>query len=116
MNFVRDHTSDEVNTLVTTLSHHHRRETLSILRETDRPLALADLAITLARRQAVGCGMVEAKRQAEQLQIELYHCHVPKLEAAGLVAYDSERSVVGLTESGRDEAIIDAEAELTVLS
>lgn len=116
MNFVRNHTPDEVNALVTSLSHHHRRETLSILRDSDRPLALADLAITLVRRQAVEGGNVEAKRQAEQLQIELYHCHVPKLEAAGLVAYDSERNVVTLTESGRDEAIIEAEAELSVLS
>lgn len=102
MNFEDERSIEEVNELVAAVSHHQRREILKILRTSDRPLALADLAIELVRHLEEISDETEAKRQAEQRQIELYHRHIPKLVDVGLVEYDPALKTVEATEKATD--------------
>lgn len=109
MNFEEEGT----DSILIALSHHQRREALNILREANRPLALADLALELTHQLEDTSCETETQRQAERLQIELYHCHIPKLESAGLVEFDTDQNVVLLTEAAGDTDILDLEFELT---
>lgn len=72
-----------------------RRRVLESLEAAGCPLGLADLAVELARQEA-GPG-ADAWERAECRWIELYHNHVPALEAAGLVEYHRERRTVALS-------------------
>lgn len=109
MNFERE----DADSILIAVSHHQRRETLNILREANRPLALADLALELSRQLEDTSCEDETRRQADSLRLQLYHCHIPKLEAAGLVDLDTEQNVVSLTESASDMDVLDIEFELT---
>lgn len=72
-----------------------QRSVLESLQDAAVALSIADLAIELARDD-VEPGAVAWER-AECLWVELYHNHVPALEAAGLVEYDRERRTVSLS-------------------
>lgn len=77
------------------LAHPRRRQLLSVLSRLETPERLSALTRSLA---------VEAEESdadsVEQLRVCLYHVHVPKLAAAGLVAAD-DRDAVELTREGR---------------
>ena len=51
-------------------------------------------------------------RQAEQLQVELYHCHIPKLADAELVEYDSALKTVEATEKATDIDALEVETRI----
>lgn len=66
-----------------------RREVLAFLvSEFDGPIRLDDLASELA----------EDGHRTERYMTELYHVHLPKLAAVGLVEFDADRRLI----SGRD--------------
>lgn len=67
------------------LDHRYRRRTLRRLR--GEPVHLADLAGEIAREHP-------GDPEPERVYVELYHVHVPKLEDAGLVAFDPDEKTV----------------------
>lgn len=115
MNFEHGRSADEVDELVAAVSHHHRREALEVLRSANRPLALADLATELVRRNGEDSAKEAIKQQAERLQLQLYHCHVPKLAEAGLVEYNAARKTVSLTEKASEIDVLDVKTEIAAL-
>lgn len=80
----------ERDRLINLLADEGRRHVLAVLRDTDEPLSVADLANSLARREA---------GDAKQRKITLHHRHLPKLADADLVEYDDETKAVTLTAS-----------------
>lgn len=115
MNFEDERSTDGVNKLVAVLSHHHRREVLTILRTRNQPLALADLATELVRQLENVSDETEAKRQAKQLQVELYHCHIPKLTDAELVESDPALKTVEATKKANDIDTLEVETRIPAL-
>jgi DNA-binding transcriptional ArsR family regulator len=90
-----------VDTLLRTLAHERRRQVLSVLR-THSSITLPDLADeTVVRDRGVSLADVPSD-VVYSVYMELYHRHVPKLAAAGLVRYDQERDLVTLTDLGGD--------------
>lgn len=108
--------SDDVDEILVALSHHERREALNILRTAGRPLALADLAVELARKLEDFDSKVEEKERAERSKLELYHRHIPRLAEAGLLDYDEDRNVVALTDTATDGDFVETEQELTTFA
>lgn len=83
-----------------------RRRVIGRLQEAGVPLSLADLALELARRES-GAD-TDVWERADCYWIELFHTHVPTLEAAGLVEYHRERRTVSLSgtaERSSDEPV-----------
>lgn len=70
-----------------------RRRVLGSLQSAGCPLSLADLALDVARADE---SEEDVWARAECHWIELYHNHVPALEAAGLVEYHPERRTVSI--------------------
>lgn len=82
------------------ISDERCRRTLAVLRETDQPLALADLAGDLVREER-GDDAGEPDYEAiRRCRLMLHHKEVPKLVEAGLVRYDSRTQTLDV----RDEA------------
>lgn len=73
------------------LANRERRRIISILQNANEPLALAEIATELAERE--GLEGEERWERADRLRIELYHCHLPKLDKADVVEYDEDRAV-----------------------
>lgn len=90
------------------LAHARRRFAIDILSDATAPMALADLAAEIAARESGGTGA--HLEQQKRVQTDLYHCHVPKLEAAGLVEFDRERRTVRLVEH-RSQGIVEITIE-----
>jgi len=87
--------SDEpTNALFDALAHRYRRFALAALSSRDEPMALADLAVDVAKRETGDTGEWVSKERAREIEISLYHVHVPKLEDVGLVEYDRDRNTV----------------------
>ena len=72
------------------LTHRRRRRVLGLLRAAGEPTSLSAVARELAAD-------ADCDDPVERIEITLYHRHVPKLEATGLVAFDTERRTLRLT-------------------
>lgn len=81
------------------LADSHRRHALHVLRESDVPLALADLAADIARCESAASDGATDWNRIEQIRAALYHNHVPRLAERGLVEFDGDRNAVTITES-----------------
>ncbi|NHN49917.1 hypothetical protein G9464_20315 [Halostella sp. JP-L12] len=79
------------------LSDPQRRHALAALRRCGGTLALADLAMEVARMEADD-ETAFSKEYAQRVEIALYHNHVPRMTDAGVVEFDEERRVVRLHE------------------
>ena len=90
------------------LSDRRRREVLAVLRGADRPLALADLAADLVRRERDGTPEGPDYEAIRRCRLALHHKHVPKLVEAGLVRYDPELRTADYRDTGRAGAWSDA--------
>lgn len=90
----RTGSADDWTNAFTEPADHLRRSVLKSLQDAGVALSLADLAVELARGDVEPD--VDVWERAECLWIELYHNHVPALEAAGLVEYHRERRTVSL--------------------
>lgn len=97
------------NELLSLLSGRLRRSALRSLAAADGPVAIADLSRDVVRA-------LEDRTDAEPstdtdletvraVEVELYHCHLPKLADHGLVAVDRDRNAVELRSAG--EAIVE---------
>lgn len=76
------------------LAHGLRRRVMTVLRNVDGPIALADLARDLARQESG-----DEFAGAQQILINLYHWHLPKLADHGLVEFDTHRNTVALADA-----------------
>jgi len=85
--------------LFSALADGRRRFVIGALESCGGSLALADLAAEVADRdEGTDASVSEHVRRVE---IELYHVHVPKLAAVGLVQFDRDRNVVWLPGQSR---------------
>lgn len=81
------------------LANKHRRYAIDCLQKYDEPLTLADLANEVSAREN-GTRVTDIPaEEMKDVYMELYHVHVPKMEEAGIVAYDQDRDLVTLTEN-----------------
>ncbi|WP_121822707.1 DUF7344 domain-containing protein [Halostella salina] len=87
--------TEDRDALFDALSHRYRRFAIDALDSCDGSLALADLAAEVAERDAESDASVPD--HVRRVEVELYHVHVPKLAAIGVVRFDRDRNVVGLT-------------------
>lgn len=79
--------------VLASLASERRRIALSVLEDRDVPMARADLAREIATRETDEEPDPEPGTVADLL-ISLQHVHLPKLEAAGLVEYDTTDGTV----------------------
>lgn len=92
----REHDRD---ILPDSLEHPTRQSILTLLRDQDVPMHLADLARDLAAKDIEKTGTNDRRDTIDpkQLYAMLYHCHIPKLADADLVSYDQEQKTVRVT-------------------
>lgn len=84
------------------LSSARRRYVLYLLRTEDAPVELTELAEDVAAWENDTTVEELTKQQRKRVYVSLYQTHVPKLEDANLVAYDSDSGEVELTEAASD--------------
>lgn len=86
--------------LLDALADARRRFILQYLQD-HASLTLADLADELATREQEAPLPAISPDTVMQGYLSLYHIHVPKLAAIGLVTYDQDQDRVALTDIGR---------------
>ena len=82
--------------LVDALSNARRRRVLRCLRAASGQ-TLSELARSVARREPWSS---DARDGFHRIEIDLYHCQLPRLEDEGLLRHDRRRALVALTERG----------------
>ncbi|WP_435181801.1 DUF7344 domain-containing protein [Halorussus sp. AFM4] len=90
---VRDVPSRDARTGV--LADRRRRYVLSRLEASGAPMAVADLADDVVRRET-DRSPTAMQDERERIYVSLYHNHLPKLAAAELVRFDADRKLVEL--------------------
>ena len=83
------------------LAHPYRRAVLRYRRWGTGPFHLADVAREVARQVADGSGGDGPPTRS--VYIALYHNHVPKLAAAGVVSFDPGERLVSFPEAPADD-------------
>lgn len=84
------HTEKQIQLLV----EAHNRTILDVLDETDPPLHVTELADRLVSRNVTVVNAETYDKQVDRTIIRLHHKQLPKLDEAGLVAYDREENIV----------------------
>lgn len=86
--------SREADVIYDVLSERRRRDVLRCLKEYDETMTLPDVADEVAVRE-LGERITDISAETVmEVYLSLYHTHVPKLTAAGIVEYDQERDIV----------------------
>lgn len=86
-------------TIFETLSNRRRRYTLHYLKRLGEPVSIRELSEQLAAwENEVEREQVKPKER-KRLYTALHQTHLPKMHRLGVVEYDSDRGVVGLTEA-----------------
>jgi hypothetical protein len=80
------------------LSNPRRRYVLYYLSEVDEPIQLRDLADQVSSWENEIPVDELSNQQRKRVYVSLYQTHIPKLEDAGVVSYDSESGYVSLAE------------------
>lgn len=83
------------------LSSSRRRFILHHLRNRDEPVELGELATELAAWENNEQIEDVTEQQRKRVYVSLYQTHIPKLEEAGLVSYDSDSGEVTLLSTVR---------------
>lgn len=78
--------------------HQHRRIALGTLAEEQRSLTLNDLTKTVLKYNHQTPITEVSEDVLSDVQLSLYHVHLPKLAAAGLIEFDPARQLVEPTE------------------
>lgn len=87
--------------LLDPVAYRRRRHAVSRLRRHSGPIALADLADEVAAMEN-GTPLAEVPAsEVERVHTTLYHSHVPKLEAAGVVEYLRGGELIELVDDAR---------------
>lgn len=84
------------------LSNSRRRFLLSRLQQAQEPKRLMELADEIAAWENDTTVEALSDKESKRVYVSVYQTHVPKLEDAGLITYDSETGVIELSESARE--------------
>lgn len=95
--------TDRLDEIFSVLSDSRRRYALYFLRSQSGPVDCRYLANEIARLEAAGDRDAATDETVERIELQLHHKHVPKLEAAGLLAVSSRGDSVAL----RDTAVLE---------
>ena len=90
------------DTLFSLLSNPRRRFILQYLSRVDTPVTLRDLSIETAAWENETDAENLTDQQRKRVQVSLYQTHIPTLEDAGIIEYDSDSSEITLTERADD--------------
>ena len=82
--------AEDLDAVLSGLSHDHRRIVPAALEEAGAPLTLSDLAGEIRRHENEVTGRVPPA--VDDVLASLHHAHLPKLDEAGIVEYDSAAS------------------------
>ncbi|NGM67673.1 hypothetical protein G6M89_01385 [Natronolimnobius sp. AArcel1] len=91
-------TSITFDTILDLCGDGHRRIVLAILSAEQRSLTVNDLRSTILTYNHHTPVTDASEAVLTEIQIALHHTHIPKLESAGVIEYDSERQLVEPTE------------------
>jgi DNA-binding transcriptional ArsR family regulator len=94
--------SESLTRVFSALANPRRRRALHYL-ERHRELSLATLADEVAEREADVPLREIDEETVKTVYLSLYHTHVPKLEDAGIVAYDQESDWITRRDTRRCE-------------
>ncbi len=83
-----------VEVLFDAFGSSHRRFVLSKLSQTPTPMQIEDLAFRLAAWEKDIAVADVSPETAEDVEVLLYHVHLPKMADFGLVTYDSAAGTV----------------------
>lgn len=86
---------DRADLLFEVLSHPYRRFVLWYLREADGRTSMEQLSREVEAWQSALTAPHRGVSGEATIELSLRHTHLPKLETADLVEYDSERVVLG---------------------
>lgn len=87
---------DDVTASFELVADPRRRIALRVLSVADVPVAIADLAIEIARRECEDSDAEVDPERADRIRTALWHVHLPKLLQAGVVEFDPVRETVAL--------------------
>lgn len=90
------------DTLFSLLSNPRRRFVLQYLNRVDEPVTLQDLATEVAAWENETDPENLTDKQQKRLYVSLYQTHIPKLEEAGIIEYDSDSGEITLTNQAGD--------------
>lgn len=76
------------------LANDRRRTTLATLTDVETPIEGEQLARYVAEAELESTESGIPEETVERIHASLYHVHLPRLEAAGLVEYDPNSDVV----------------------
>lgn len=94
-----------VDALFDALSDSRRRFVVACLDAHSEPLTVRDLAFKYtAWEHGVSPAEIPTD-EVETTHLELYHRHIPKLVAVGVVEYDRDRGTATLRESGEEPSV-----------
>lgn len=79
----------ELDTVLDTLNHPHRRAILRFLYEHPEDRISAETMVSYLREREEG--RTGEKPSSERISTDLYHIHAPKLDDVGLVTFDRSR-------------------------
>ena len=91
-------TSTAFDSVLDLCQHQHRRIVLGTLAEEQRSLTLNDLTKAVLKYNHQTPVTEASEGVLTEIRLSLYHVHLPKLAAAGLIDYDPERELVEPTE------------------
>jgi hypothetical protein len=82
-----------LDTLLSVLSNRRRRLTLETLATRSPPVTVRTLAEDVQTRER-DAGAEPADASLDAIETSLYHVHLPALDSAGLVTFDTGREAV----------------------
>jgi hypothetical protein len=97
-----ERTDCSLDDLLHALAHERRRSLLEALANGSGEQTLAGVAKRIATEEQTRS--TSRGEHYRQVYLDLYHAHVPELEAVGLIGYDQETGNIWLTPAGTELA------------
>ena len=76
------------------LANERRRQVLTVLTQEPMAIGVRDLARRIALQESSGTTGSVTEETITQVQVSLYHLHLPKLADLDLISYDAEQETV----------------------
>ncbi len=97
----------DLDTYLDLIADRHRRNLIHQLRHISNGLTTVDALVDELNRGERAAG-TDGPPDREDLAIQVYHTHLPKLADHGVVEYDPERGTVQYLSDERLEAVVDS--------
>jgi len=109
----------ELDTVLDVCEHPHRRAVLAALAENHQSISVNALATAIVEHDQDRLVTDDSGETLTQIRVGLHHAHLPKLDEAGLIEYNSERQLVKPTarlDEGEPHlmAVLGADSELAM--